>query len=106
RQVVGFIPAPVFDASQLEGIEERPLPTAYPVLPDDIEDQYRLIVAKIEATGVEVVESEVLPPGLMGLSRPGVITIARQQDSRNRLFTLIHELVHQSWHHDLHEPTA
>ncbi len=30
----------------------------------------------------------------------------RAQDSRNRLFTLVHEVVHQVWHHDLQDPAA
>jgi Zn-dependent peptidase ImmA (M78 family) len=43
---------------------------------------------------------------MMGTSQPGVVTIRAGQDSRNRLFTLIHELVHQTWHHQLDEPTS
>lgn len=54
KTVVGFIQARVFDASQLAEIEARPLPTAFPVLPDDAEDAYRLCVSRIEASGVRV----------------------------------------------------
>lgn len=104
--VAGFVPAPVFDASQLVEIEERPLPAPYPVLPDDATEAYDLCVAKIRAQGIAVEETIRLPHGVMGLSRPGQIVIDNRQDSRNRLFTLIHELVHQTWHHDLQDPAA
>lgn len=106
EQVAGFVPAPVFDASQLVEITERPLPTPYPVLPDDVSEAFGLCAAKIEAHGIEVRQAERLPPGVQGYSQPGRIVVAASLDSRNRLFTLIHELVHQTWHHDLHDPTA
>jgi hypothetical protein len=106
EQVAGFVPAPVFDASQLVEIAARPLPTPYPVLPDDAGEAFGLCVAKIAAHGIAVQQVENLPPGVQGYSQPGRIVVAAGLDSRNRLFTLIHELVHQTWHHDLHDPTA
>jgi hypothetical protein len=104
--VTGFIPAPVFDASQLVEIAERPLPEPFPVLPDDATEAYDLCVAKVKAQGIAVEERVGMPGGALGSSRPGRIVIDARQDSRNRLFTLLHELVHQTWHHDLHDPTA
>jgi len=106
QAVTGFVPAPVFDASQLVEFEERPLPAPYPVLPDDATEAYQLCVAKIRAQGIGVEETTRLPHGVMGVSRPGQIVIDPRQDSRNRLFTLLHELVHQTWHHDLQDPTG
>lgn len=63
EQVIGFVPAPVFDASQLHEIEERPLPGGYPVLPDDAAEAYAVCVAKIRAQGIAVEERDDLEPG-------------------------------------------
>lgn len=104
--VTGFIPAPVFDASQLVEINERPLPQPYPVLPDDATEAYQLCLSKVRSTGVTVEESDRFRPGNAGFSQPGRIVIDSRLDSRNRLFTLIHELVHQTWHHHLDDPSV
>jgi hypothetical protein len=106
QMVAGFVPAPIFDASQLVEIADKPLPDPYPALPDDATEAYGLCVARIRASGVQVEETQGLYNNAQGLSQPGRIVIDGRQDSRNRLFTLIHELVHQTWHHDLHDPTA
>lgn len=104
EMVVGFIPAPVFDASQLVEIEDKPLPQPYPVLTDDVGEAYQLCLAKVRATGVVVEESTTVGWGTAGFSTPGKIVIDARLDSRNRLFTLVHELVHQHWHHQLDDP--
>jgi hypothetical protein len=38
--LVGFRPAPVFDASQLANLDDRPLPALWRPLPDDMGDLY------------------------------------------------------------------
>lgn len=96
--VVGFRPAPVFDSSQLANLEERPLPTAEPVLPDDVEGLYQLARVRIEATGIRVEETADLPRGALGVSTGGRIGIRAGLDSRNRLFVLLHELAHELAH--------
>ncbi len=95
---VGFRPATVFAAEDLVDIEENPLPSLTKALPDDVTDLYNRCVARIEAEGITVQE-KIMPPGVQGSSRGGeFIFIHRKLDSRNRLFTLIHELVHNRWH--------
>jgi hypothetical protein len=87
--VVGFVPAPVFDASQLEEIAERPLPSGYPALPDDATERYALCVAKIRAQGIAVEECAKMGVGVQGDSTPGRIRVLASLDSRTRLFVLI-----------------
>ncbi len=61
-------------------------------------DLYNRCVARIEAEGITVQE-KIMPPGVQGSSRGAeFIFIHRKLDSRNRLFTLIHELTHARWH--------
>jgi hypothetical protein len=96
--VVGFRPAPVFDCSQLANLEERPLPSVEPVLPDDVEALYQLARTRIEATGIRIEETVDLPRGALGVSTGGLIGIRPGLDSRNRLFVLLHELAHELAH--------
>ncbi len=96
--LVGFRPAPVFDASQLANLADKPLPELTPRLPDDVEPLYQAAVRRITATGITVRE-QPLPAGIAGASQGGCILIKSGQDSRNRLFTLLHELVHELAHH-------
>jgi hypothetical protein len=95
--VVGFRPGPVFDASQLKEIAEKPLPEVFAPLPDDCEPLYRRVAARVEAEGIAVAEAP-LPPGVQGVSTGGAITIRPGLDSRNRLFVLLHELAHELAH--------
>jgi len=95
--VVGFRLVPVFDASQLAGIAERPLPAPDRPLPDDAEDLYQAVVARIVATGITV-EERHLPAGVEGVSRGGSILVRPGLDSRSRLFVLLHELAHELAH--------
>ncbi len=95
---IGFRPATVFAAEDLVDIEENPLPSLTKDLPDDVTGLYNRCVARVEAEGISVQE-KILPAGVYGVSQ-GVefILIHRKLDSRNRLFVLIHELVHNRWH--------
>ena len=95
--LVGFRPAPVFDASQLANLDEKPLPTLFTPLPDDVEDLYCQVRERIEADGI-VVEERSLPMGVQGVSLGGTIFIRRGLDSRNRLAVLLHELAHEVAH--------
>ncbi|MDP9357025.1 MAG: ArdC-like ssDNA-binding domain-containing protein [Chloroflexota bacterium] len=95
--LVGFRPAPVFDASQLANLDERPLPSLFTPLPNDVEDLYQRVRARIEAERI-VVEERPLPMGVQGVSQGGAIFVRRGLDSRNRLAVLLHELAHELAH--------
>lgn len=97
KAVTGFRPAPVFDFSQLAERDEKPLPSIVPMLPDDHEVDFQRCVHKVEAAGIEV-RIEPLFDGALGGSSGGLIRLALGLDSRNRLFVLLHELVHELWH--------
>ncbi len=97
ERLVGFRPAPVFDASQLANLDERPLPSLLAPLADDVEDLYHQVRARIEAERI-VVEERPLPMGVQGVSLGGTIFIRRGLDSRNRLAVLLHELAHEVAH--------
>lgn len=72
--VVGFIPVAVFDASQLNEIDEKPLPQVFQPLPDDLADLYQGVVQRIAAEGIAV-EERLLPAGVQGASLGGAILI-------------------------------
>lgn len=96
--LVGFNPCPVFAAEDLVDIASNPLPTLWRPLPDDAEALYRYLKTKVEEGGYRVDERR-LPPGRQGSSGPdGVITLARELDSRNRIMVLLHELAHELEH--------
>jgi hypothetical protein len=95
--VVGFRPAPVFDASQLANTADKPLPDLFRPLPDDVSDLYDATKARIETTGIEVRECD-LPHGVLGLSEGGRIRIRSRLGSRVRFFVLLHELTHELAH--------
>ena len=97
ERLVGFRPAPVFDAAQLADLDEKPLPSLFTPLPDDLEDLYRHVRARIEAERI-VVEERPLPMGVQGVSLGGTVFIRRGLDSRNRLAVLLHELAHELAH--------
>ncbi|MGI8475947.1 MAG: ArdC family protein [Thermomicrobiales bacterium] len=95
---VGFNPCPVFAAEDLVDIAANPLPTLWRPLPDDMEGLYRYLKTKVEEAGYRVQEQR-LPRGRQGSSGPdGVITLARDLDSRNRIMVLLHELAHELEH--------
>ena len=98
EELVGFRPGPVFDASQLDGLDEKPLPSPFPEQPDDVEALYRDIASKIRASGITV-EEKPMPAGTQGVSRGGSITIASGMGSRQRVAVLMHELAHELGHH-------
>jgi hypothetical protein len=95
--VVGFRPGPVFDASQLANLDEKPLPPLVRPLPDDAEATYQLAVGRITASGIAVVERP-LPDGIFGASTGGRIVVREGLDSRTRLVTLLHEFAHELAH--------
>ncbi len=95
--LVGFRPAPVFDAAQLANLDEKPLPSLFTPLPDDVEELYHQVRARIEAERI-VVEERPLPMGVQGVSLGGTVFIRRGLDSRNRLAVLLHELAHELAH--------
>ncbi len=95
--LVGFRPAPVFDASQLANLDEKPLLSLFTPLPDDVEELYHQVRARIEAERI-VVEERPLPMGVQGVSMGGTIFVRRGLDSRNRLAVLLHELAHELAH--------
>lgn len=95
--LVGFRPGPVFDASQLANLDEQPLPELVRILPDDAEPVYQRAVSRIRASGITV-EERLLPNGIYGVSQGGKIVIRQGLDSRNRLFTLLHEHAHELAH--------
>ncbi len=95
--LVGFRPAPVFDASQLANLDEKPLPSLFIPLPDDVEELYQQVRARIEAERI-VVEERPLPMGVQGVSLGGTIFVRTGLDSRNRLAVLLHELAHELAH--------
>ncbi|MDP9358745.1 MAG: ArdC-like ssDNA-binding domain-containing protein [Chloroflexota bacterium] len=97
ERLVGFRPAPVFDASQLANLDEKPLPTFFRPLPNDVEDLYQRVRERIEGERI-VVEERPLPMGVQGVSLGGSIFIRRGLDSRNRLAVLLHELAHELAH--------
>ncbi len=95
--LVGFRPAPVFDASQLANLDEKPLPSLFTPLPDDVEELYLQVRARIEAERI-LVEERPLPMGVQGVSLGGTIFLRRGLDSRNRLAGLLHEFAHELAH--------
>ncbi len=101
--VTGFRPAPVFDASQLANLDERPLPTLWRALPDDVEDLYQRLRRTVELNGIKVVERP-LPPGVQGASLGGTVILRPRLDSRNRIFALLHEVAHEVAHWGKEEP--
>lgn len=98
EELVGFRPGPVFDASQLDGLDERPLPSPFPEQPDDVEGLYHDLAGKIRAAGISV-EEKPLPSGTQGVSQGGEITINTGMGSRQRVAVLLHELAHELGHH-------
>jgi hypothetical protein len=96
--VTGFRPGPVFDVSQLKEVQEKPLPDLFTPLPDDVQELYRGVRARIEAEGIAI-EERLLPPGVQGASQGGRILVRPDIDSRNKLFVLLHELAHELAHH-------
>ncbi len=97
ERLVAFRPAAVFDASQLANLEEKPLPSLFTPLPDDVEPLYRQVRERIETERIAV-EERALPMGVQGVSLGGSIFIRRGLDSRNRLAVLLHELAHELAH--------
>ncbi len=95
--VVAFRPAPVFDAGQLNEIENKPLPSLFQPLPDDAEALYHRVRERIEGERILVAEQH-LPSGVQGVSLGGTILLRPGLDSRNRLFTLLHEYAHEIAH--------
>jgi len=94
--LLGFRPSAVFAAEDLEDIDTNPLPSLWPKLPDDVEDLYQAVRAKVEATGVQVIEKYILDAE--GMTDGTTITVKKGLGSRNRLGILIHEWAHTIAH--------
>ena len=95
RKIVAFRLVPVFGDCDLENIESDPLPTLWATLPDDCTELYESFVRRIEEYGIKV-EHKRLKTGLQGYSQGGKIVISTAiGDSRNRLWTAIHETGHE-----------
>ncbi len=97
ERLVAFKPAPVFDASQLANLDEKPLPSLFTPLPDDVEELYQRVRGRIEGERI-VVDERPLPMGVQGVSLGGAIFIRRGLDSRHRLAVLLHEAAHELAH--------
>ncbi len=95
--VVAFRPCPVFADVQLKEIEDKPLPSFFKPLPDDVEDLYCRVRERVEGERILVAEHQ-LPTGVQGVSLGGTILLRPGLDSRNRLFTLLHEYAHEVAH--------
>ena len=90
----GFVPCPVFAAEDLVDIAVNPLPRFFRELPDDAEDLWDDLTAKVSQAGIRL---EFLPlrPGVQGACGPDQLIVLRPGlDSRNRIFVLLHELAH------------
>lgn len=95
RKIVAFRLVPVFGDCDLERIDEEPLPTLWATLPDDCTEIYDAFIRRVEAYGIAV-EYKRLKTGLQGYSQGGKIVISSAiKDSRNRLWTAIHEQSHE-----------
>jgi len=105
ERVVSFRPAAVWDASQLDGIEDNPLPTPFAVQPDDVEGLYQDIAEAIRTAGITI-EERPLPAGVRGSSSGGRIALAPGMGSRERVQVLIHEAVHELGGHHTEEGRA
>jgi hypothetical protein len=97
EKLVGFRPATVFDAGQLENVADKPFPTPFRPLPDDAHALYRTVRDRIVEAGIAI-EERRLPHGTEGVSRGGLILVNSALDSRRRLFVLLHELAHELGH--------
>lgn len=94
---IGFRPTTVFDASDLVDIQERPLPTLWKPLPDDVEPLYQQVLTRVKGQGIAVIEMD-LPKGMQGAATATSIKVRHKLDSRNRLATLLHEYAHLRSH--------
>jgi hypothetical protein len=93
---VYFVTVPVFDASQLANLDEKPLPTFFTPLGDDQQALYARLVQVLGDDGISV--NEQATGNAQGYSVGGRIAISEGLDSRNKLLTLIHEYAHELLH--------
>ena len=97
RRLVGFKVVRVFDASQLISTREKPIPSFWQRLPDDVEEVYGVVRGAVEACGIEVLEAN-LQSRAQGVSKGERIVLAEGRDSRSRTMTLVHEWAHEIMH--------
>lgn len=96
KQVMYFVPVPVFDASQLVASKEKPLPLFFTPLADDQPELYARLVQVAQENGIRVEEA---PLGLtQGASMGRRIAIREGTDSRTKVLTLLHEYTHELLH--------
>ena len=96
--VASFIPVPVFDESQLAGVDVHPLPAFFRPLEGNNETLLERIKAEMHTDGIVVIETDTLPPGTEGLSSGGKVLLRSDRPSTNRVLTAIHEWAHELMH--------
>jgi antirestriction protein ArdC len=94
---VYFVSVAVFDASQLAGVDERPLPEFFTRLEDDQAELCARLERMLEGEGISVRESPYTERA-QGYSAHGEIVLRSGLDSRSKLFVLIHEYTHELLH--------
>jgi hypothetical protein len=96
REIVHFVSVPVFDASQLANLDEKPLPTFFTPLADNRNGLATELEGVMREEGIAVSEA---PLGLtQGTSSKGRVTLRPGLDSTNRVLTLLHEYAHERLH--------
>jgi antirestriction protein ArdC len=96
EQRIYFVTVPVFDASQLANLDEKPLPAFFTPLGDDQQALYARLVQVVSEDGIAVREEAT--GKAQGYSVGGQIAISEGLDSRNKVLTLIHEYAHELLH--------
>lgn len=97
KAAVYFVSVAVFDASQLRGIDERPLPEFFTRLEDDQEELCAQLERVVRADGIRLRESPYTERA-QGYSAHGEIVLKAGLDSRSRFFVLTHEYAHELLH--------
>ncbi len=100
--ILKFVPVPVFDASQLVEIEERPLPEFFHPIGEGYEEHVAQLTLCAQAAAFHVIyaltdnaKQHINAPAPQGyLTSDNYIVIRRDLDSTNRFLTLTHEYGH------------
>jgi hypothetical protein len=96
KQVMYFVPVPIFDASQLVDLDKKPLPLFFTPLADDQAELYTRLAQVVQEDGIRIEESLV---GLtQGVSMGRRIAVRQAADSRSKFLTLLHEFTHELLH--------
>lgn len=105
--LIGFRDGAVFGDCDLVDIETNPLPSLWKPLPDYKSELLDTLIAKIRASGVEVVRAR-MPVNQHGYATNNgkLIALNDRLDSQNTLATLMHEYTHACLHFDDTNPVA